>query len=177
MGHQQRYLLMGGVIGAFVCGGGLYASPYIALYQMYQAVEHHDVAALSNHVNFPALRESLKVNLPTLVDQEVAQQSNPIVRVIGRLFTGVMLDSTIDKLVTPTGITALLQGQRLQLGMPGQAQFSDKATAVEVKPRYESFNRFTVAIQPKNKVHPPVELIMSRDFLSWKVSGVRFPRL
>ena len=107
------------VFESVACGGGLYASPYITLYQMYQAVERKDVQEVSNYVDFPALRDSVKTNLKTIVTQETAQSSNPILGLLGSVMGGVVLDPVVDNLVTPSGVAALLEGQQLQLGNKG----------------------------------------------------------
>jgi hypothetical protein len=180
MGLKQRYLLIGGVVGAFICGGALYASPYLTLYQMYQAVERRDTQGISSHVNFPALRESVKANLQTAVEQETQKQDNPLMGILGKILGGGVLNPVIDTvigtIVTPEGVAALLAGQRLQLGGSHEHQFSEKAASVDVNPHYESFNQFVVSVKPKGEDTEPVELILTREFLDWKVSGVRLPR-
>jgi hypothetical protein len=173
---QHRGLLIGGVIAAFACGGGLYASPYFTLYQMYQAVERKDVQEISSHVDFPALRESVKTNLQTVVNNETSQQSSPLMGLLGSVMSGFVLDSVVDQLVTPSGVAALLEGQQLQLGKQnGQAPFMQGSSAPDVKAGYESFNQFAVNVKPKGNDVEPVTLLLSRDGLGWKVSGVRLP--
>jgi hypothetical protein len=173
---QHRGLLIGGVIAAFACGGGLYASPYFTLYQMYQAVERKDVQAISDHVDFPALRESVKTNLQTVVKKETSQQSNPLMGLLGSVMGGFVLDPVVDQLVTPSGVAALLEGQQLQLGkQDGQAQLTQGRGDTDVKAEYESFNQFAVSVKAKGNDVEPVTLLLSRDGLGWKVSGVRLP--
>jgi Protein of unknown function (DUF2939) len=174
---QHRGLLIGGVIAAFACGGGLYASPYFTLYQMYQAVERKDVQGISAHVDFPALRESVKTNLQTVVNKETSQQSSPLMGLLGSVMGGFVLDPVVDQLVTPSGIAALLEGQQLQLGkQDGQAQLTQgNSSAPDVKAEYESFNQFAVSVKAKGQDVEPVTLLLSRDGLGWKVSGVRLP--
>ncbi len=174
---QNRGLLIGGVIAAFACGGGLYASPYFTLYQMYQAVERKDVEAISSHVDFPALRESVKTNLQTVVKKETSQQSNPLMGLLGSVMGGFVLDPVVDQLVTPSGVAALLEGQQLQLGkQEGQSQFTQGSSSnPDVKAEYESFNQFAVSVKPKGQDIEPVTLLLSRDGLGWKISGVRLP--
>jgi hypothetical protein len=177
MGRKQNYLLIGGIVGAFLCGGGLYASPYLTLYQMYQSAKSNDFQGVASHVDFPALRESVKANVQTMFSQETAKQDNPLMGILGKFLGGVVLDPVVDAVVTPEGVAALLAGQQLQFGGDNKkATFSEKADSVEVKPHYESFNQFVVSVKPKGEDKPPVELILSRDFLGWKVSGVRLPR-
>ena len=167
--------LIGSVLGAFLLGGGLYASPYITLHQMYQAVEHQDLQGIASHVDFPALRTSVKTNLQAVAQKEIAQQ-NPFMRLIGTLLGGIVLDPVIDQVVSPAGISALLEGQRLELGEGGQsAQLTQKAASVDVQAQYESFNQFAVNVKPKGESTPPVTLLLSREGLGWKLSGVRLP--
>lgn len=176
---QNRVLLIGGVIAAFACGGGLYASPYFTLYQMYQAVERKDIQAISDHVDFPALRESVKTNLQTVVKKETSQQSNPLMGLLGSVMSGFVLDPVVDQLVTPSGVAALLEGQQIQLGkQEGQTQFaqeSSSSSTPDVKAEYESFNQFAVSVKPKGQDVEPVTLLLSRNGLGWKISGVRLP--
>ena len=173
--------LVGSVLGAFLIGGGLYASPYLTLHQMYQAVDHQDLQGIASHVDFPALRISVKTNLQALAQKESAQQ-NPFMRLIGTLLGGIVLDPVIDQVVSPAGISALLEGQRLELGEGGQsaqsaqsAQLTQKAAPVDVQAQYESFNQFAVQIRPKGDSTLPVTLLLSREGLDWKLSGVRLP--
>ncbi len=179
MKQRQRYfLLVGGVIGAFLCGGAVYASPYLTLYQMYQSVDKKDVQGVASHVDFPALRQSVKTNVQAIVHKETSQQQNPLMDILGSVLGGVVLEPVVDTVVTPEGVAALLEGQRIQLnGNDKQAQFSGKAPDVDVKAEYESFNQFAVSVKPKGEDTAPVTLLMSRDGLSWKISGVRLPEI
>ncbi len=177
MGRKQPFLLIGGIVGAFLLGGGLYATPYFTLYQMYQSAKSNDFQGVASHVDFPALRESVKANMKTMFAQETAKQDDPLMGILGKFLGGIVLDPVVDAVVTPEGVAALLAGQRLQIGGDHkQPTFSEKADAVDVKPHYESFNEFVVSIKPKGDDKPPVELILSRQFLDWKVSGIRLPK-
>jgi hypothetical protein len=78
MAKRQGWWVAGGAIAAFLGKGFLYASPYLTLYQMYQAVERGNAQAISRSVNFSALRESVKENLQSVVLKQTAPQNNPI---------------------------------------------------------------------------------------------------
>jgi hypothetical protein len=177
MAKRQGLWLIGGAIAAFVGGGLLYASPYLTLYQMYQAVERRDAQSISDSVNFPALRESIKDNLQAVVLRETAKQNNPIMNLLGAALGSTLLNPAIKKMVTPQGVMALLEGQHLQLGSgSGTQSLPEKAADVDVNPRYESFNQFAVSVKPKGEDVPPVDLILSREGFGWKVTGVRLPK-
>jgi hypothetical protein len=176
MGKGQRYGLIAGILAAFVGGGAVYASPYLTLYQMYQAVKQNDAQSVASHVNFSALRESVKTNVQGLVSQEISKQENPLMALIGSAVSGFVVDPLIDQIVTPEGVAALLEGQQLQFNSASQPQLSEKAAEVEVQPHYESFNQFVVSVKPKGESAMPVDLLLSREGLGWKVTGVRLPQ-
>jgi hypothetical protein len=178
MAKRQGWWVAGGAIAAFLGGGLLYASPYLTLYQMYQAVERGDAQTISNSVDFPALRESVKENLQSVVLKQTAKQNNPILNLIGAALGSALADPILDRMVTPEGVMALLEGRRLQAGADGGDQsLSEKAAQVDVNPRYESFNRFVVSVKPKGEDVPPVDIVLSREGLGWKITGVRLPKL
>jgi Protein of unknown function (DUF2939) len=176
MKPKYQGLLVTGVLGSFMCGGALYASPYLSLYQMYQDVEHKDLESFATHVDFPALRESVKDNLRSLISRETAEQKNPLMSIFGSVMKGFVLDPIVDSVVTPSGVAALMAGQQIQIDDRNEAaQFSQVADKVEVNGQYESFNEFAVAVKPKGQETEPITFVLSRDGLSWKISGVRLP--
>jgi Protein of unknown function (DUF2939) len=173
---KHRGLLIGGVILAFACGGGLYASPYITLYQMYQAVERKDVQKISSYVDFPSLRDSVKANVQTIMAKETSQVQNPLLGLLASTIGGAVLDPVLESVVTPAGVTALLEGQQLHLGEKGKKSSFEQGTAApDVKAEYESFDQFAVSVKPKGEDVEPVTLLLSRNGFSWKISGVRLP--
>jgi hypothetical protein len=177
MAKRQGLWLTGGAIAAFASGGLLYASPYLTLYRMYQAVERRDAQSISDSVDFPALRASIKDNLQAVVLKETAKQNNPILNLLGAALGSTLLNPALETMVTPQGVMALLEGQRLQMGGSGSNQsISEKAAEVDVNPRYESLNQFAVSVKPKGENVPPVDIVLSRAGLGWKVTGVRLPK-
>ena len=62
---------------AAVLGGGgyLYATPYISLNQLREAVESKDLPAIERHVDFPSLRGSIKEQLKTKMSEEISSNS------------------------------------------------------------------------------------------------------
>jgi hypothetical protein len=49
------------------------ASPYITVYQMKSAAERHDGEALSEHIEFPSVRQSLKDQMNAMLMKEMAK--------------------------------------------------------------------------------------------------------
>ncbi|HEY9824295.1 MAG TPA: DUF2939 domain-containing protein [Stenomitos sp.] len=174
----RHYAALAGALGGvLLCGGGLYATPYISLYQMYQAAEKRDVQALSQHIDFPALRESVKSNVRTMVEQESAKANNSIIGMLGSVLGGVATDPIVDGLVTPDGVAALLEGQKLSVGHSGLSlPAMSNQSKPEVTTQYRSWDLFAVSIKPTGMNTEPATLLLSRDGLSWKLSGVELPQ-
>jgi len=94
---------------AVICGW-FYATPYIALYQFRKVVEARDTVAISKHINFPALRESLKSGLASESGKQSAGDSNPL-KALKSALAGAVTDQMLESLVTPEGIAAMMNGE------------------------------------------------------------------
>ena len=88
-----------------------------------------------------------------------------------------MIDPLIDGLVTPDGVALMLQGQKLDFDLNNYTP-EDKPKAknedVDYKAGYLSFNRFKVQIIDANDPDESLDVIMHRDWLSWKVTRINF---
>ena len=78
------------------------ASPYVSFSRFTRAVQARDAAAISSHVDFPALRASLKKQLV----ERFARETTGHKRWIN--LGPTLIDAIIDAYVTPDGIAALL---------------------------------------------------------------------
>ena len=165
----------------------VYASPYLVIYQIRQALKNEDSAALAAYVDFPSVRQGIKDQLNTeLVKKfpEHAQASQGGFAAFGALLASSMIDKMVDVMVSPQGVAMLLQGKKLKESLPFQAQpeQSEQQTQageqakekLSYRGKYQAFNRFVVQIQyPYPK--PPVTVTMQRQGLSWKVTQIVLP--
>jgi hypothetical protein len=160
---------------------GLYATPYLALHQMREAARTHDVQALAAYVDFPAVRESLKLGLRAkLVGGDVSPAS-----VMGAEVAGALLGPMVDALITTESLGRVLQGQA-----PAQAVLlmgkapppvrvespieTPMETRMQTQMGYESPSQFVFSIKPRGSDDDPVELVMRRDGLwRWKLAALR----
>ncbi len=101
-----------------------FISAYLASASLQKALNNGDVSQLEPIVDFPAVRQSLKEQMKTLIAKSGIQdvksdsaQSSPSMTVLA------MLDSSIDLYVTPAGIAALIN----KSGLPAK---SDQAQTV-----------------------------------------------
>jgi hypothetical protein len=92
----------------------VYTSPYLAIYQIRQALKNEDSAALAAYVDFPSVRQGIKDQLNTeLVKKfpEHAQASEGGFAAFGALLASSMVDKMVDVMVSPQGVAMLLQGK------------------------------------------------------------------
>jgi hypothetical protein len=102
--------------------GWLYASPYLVLKQLKQAVDSHDAQAISEHVDFPALRENLKLQLTSEMTHQLgaAQRDNPLA-VLGLMIGSAVVSPLVDAYASPSGVAAIMNGIPPVL-LPGPGQ-------------------------------------------------------
>ncbi|MCH7335743.1 DUF2939 domain-containing protein [Acinetobacter sp. NIPH 2699] len=173
--------------------GYLFAAPYLTIYQIHQAVKNDDSTALAGHIDFPSVRQSLKdqVNAQMLKDIPQVSSSDRGLAALGAVLASSMVDKLVDVMVTPQGVSMLLQGKKLKESLPwqdkvefqpvqpsefelssGTEKASDKKA--NYKARYQSFHQFAVEIQqPEQQM--PVNIILQRQGLSWKVTQILLP--
>jgi hypothetical protein len=98
-------LLMGYVVGA----------PYWTVHQMRSAAKDRDGEALSEHIDFPSVRQSLKEQVNAMMMKEMSTKAelkeNPFAA-LGMAFASTLVDKTVDTFVTPAGITQLMSGKK-----------------------------------------------------------------
>ena len=88
-----------------------------------------------------------------------------------------MAERMIDALVTPAGITRMMQNR--QFGQEGAIE-GTSAGQVEGEPfadavmSYESFNRFVI-ILPGSESEQDVKYVLSRKGIGWKLSDIVLP--
>lgn len=180
---MQKQRIAGLAAGAgLLVGGYVYASPYITLHNLRNAIENNDAAAIERQVDFPALRESLKEQAKAAMLQSMQREmaGNPFAA-LGMALAGPMVDSMVDVAVTPTGLRQLLASGRLA-AQPGDPATTEPAAQPATSPLsnvslgYVSINRFEVRIPPEQGSGAATRLILARSGLSdWKVTAIALP--
>lgn len=156
----------------------LYASPYIALYNIKHAAEQRDADKLSGYIDFPSVKQSIKDQVKAAMVEEItASDEQDGFEALGTMLAAAMIDPLIDGLVTPDGVALMLQGQKLDFDLSNDTS-EDKAKVenenIDYKAGYLSFNRFKVQIIDTNDSDESLDVIMHRDGLSWKVTRISF---
>jgi hypothetical protein len=181
---------IGIVIAAFALVAYVIALPYITLYQMKKAVDNHDSEALSSHIDFPSVRESIKDQLNAkLMDKMQGDdvEKNPFAA-LGMAFAGTLVDKMVDAYVTPTGIAQLMEGENpyrkkykkdrnvetapTDGSAPASEASPKKDALVDVDLSYKANDRFEVLDQKQG-----TRFVLRRQGLEWKLAEVILPDL
>lgn len=160
------------------------ASPYWSLYRMRRAVQSNDAIYVSDHVDFPQLRESLKATFKTEMAKEVAKKDTDGFEALGVAFGAMMIGPMVDALVTPEGLIAMMQGEDIG-AIEEQTTRENKQTQKPTEPKemnvtkvgYEQLNRFVVEVATPPDKSPDKEsltlVFLRKGLFSWNLSGIR----
>jgi len=172
---QAKNTVIAAVAAAVAVAGVLYASPYVTLYRISQAVERKDAAAVSSYVDFPALRQSVKAQaLARLQPHDPARQDDNPLAGFGRMLASGLVEQMVQALVSPNGVMLMLEK-----GKPGKP--ADVAAAgVGIDPGSARPRRdYALDYQDWSHVfvHPKGEqggfVFERRNLVGWKLVGVR----
>jgi hypothetical protein len=163
-------------LGSYVAAG-----PYLAIHGIRTALAEQDTGKLEKHVDFPALRVSLKAQAEDALARRAGTGiQSSFFGAIAMSVANNMLGAGVDTMVTPLGIGALLQGRSMWKQSVGDTVDGDTyGKAVPADPlktathHYESPSRFTATIQ--NETGQPVVFVFKRKGLSWKLADIRLP--
>jgi len=138
---------------------------------MKTAVQKHDGEALSEHVDFPSLRQSLKEQINIMLSKEMSgdAESNPLAG-LGAVLGGAFTDKIVDTYVSPAGLTELLKGDKPNFDESENENTPSDAVPFEgAKLSYQSFAKFYISsIDPDTGDES--KFILRRKGLSWKLS-------
>ncbi len=155
-----------------IFGGWYAASPYYSLSGLRDAAAAGDVDGIENHVNFPALRNSIKSEFKSKLNAQAAR--NPFIEAAGIALADRIMDEMLDNMMTPDGIAQMVKitkdttEQRGNLvAKEGQNRANGKYDAWAIE--RVSLSEFRLSNPNDDK--SPI-LIFQRDGLGWKLSAV-----
>ncbi|MBB4842505.1 hypothetical protein HNP55_001020 [Paucibacter oligotrophus] len=181
MSARNKALLLG-LLGLLLLLG-LFASPYLTLHQMRRAAQAQNAQGLSEHVDWPSLRDSLKTGVQArLAQQDLNEQGQPSrAAAWGAAVAGALLGPLVDSLITPQSLGRLLQGQSpgaaaLGFPPPSPAASEPGAQALEWSSHFEGINRFVFSLRKPGAEEDPIHLVLRREgLLGWKLAELRLP--
>jgi len=169
------------VIILLAIAGWIAAGPFLTIHAIRSAIQEQNAAKLSQYVDFPALRTSLRQQ----VDDYVVRRAGPDMQ--ASLFGAVALqlasgatDGIVDALATPAGLAAVMEGRNFWHRLSGQRRGADSlATTAPRDPlegaryAFESPSRFTATV--RNADGDPVVFVLARRGFAWRVTEVVLP--
>jgi hypothetical protein len=89
--------------------------PYYTLIELAQAIQSGDAQAINQMVDWRLVRTSVKAQFQADLEnmpKSAAEHENPAFAAFGNAFALTLVNSLVDKMLTPEGLTALIQGMR-----------------------------------------------------------------
>lgn len=175
---KTKTALIGAGIAIATLAAMSYASPHWQLYRMRAAVEARDAQALARHVDFPRLRDSVKVQIMRRLGADGMldkSDKNPFAA-FGKAMALAVIDPVVDAAVSPAGVVAMLDAGDIRI----QPKPEDAPPASIERPR-EKIN-YDLSYRGWNQVIVEradgggVGCVLDRHGLwSWKLVAVELP--
>jgi len=153
----------------------LVAAPYITVLQIQSAAERNDGEALSEHIDFPSVRQSIKDQMNAVILKEMSEDKKvkkDAFAELGAAFAGVMIDRLVDSYVTPAGITQLMAGENPTLEGDKPDSKSGRKPLSEASRSYESLSKFVVRVKGDTGEG---KFVLRRRGLGWKITEIIVP--
>ena len=156
------------------------SGPWRTLAGIRHAVMAEDARALSRHVDFPALRASLKPQVQDRVVRAagVDAQSGRFAAFGVAVASGVA-GGLVDAMVTPAGLGAMMEGRKVwnRFGNVPPPSRGDTAGQSDPLPdprlRFESFSRASATVAMDGG--GDLVLVLARSGTRWRLSEIRLP--
>ena len=179
------------IAASVVTGCYAFASPWLALKDLTQAFEDQDIRKIEKLVDFPELREDIKVTARAAMMKSTAieLEGNPFAA-MGIMMANAIVDPIIDQVISPAGLQLLFSAGEMSGGADGVPENIDAiardlipssdggevSRGIEVKTEYVGINEFEVQVRNVEMFNESVSFYMRREGLGgWKVDGIRIP--
>jgi len=179
------------IAASVVTGCYAFASPWLALRDLTQAFEDQDTRKIEKLVDFPELREDIKVTAKAAVMKSAAieLEGNPFAA-MGIMMANAIVDPIIDQVISPAGLQLFFSAGEMSGGADGipenidaiardlipSSDGGEASRGIEVKTEYVGINEFQVQVRNVEMFNESVSFYMRREGLGgWKVDGIRLP--
>jgi Protein of unknown function (DUF2939) len=173
-------------------------SPYYTLIELAQAIQSRDAPAINQLVDWNLVRTNVKAQLQVHMDstpKTASEHKNPAAAAFGNTLALAFANTLIDKMLTPEGITLLIEGARAaktsQKAHPVASQSADAPPKQNLYQRvkfafFVSPIHFQLDLDAPDQSPPAdntpaadntVTLMLMFKGTGWQVSDVRFPRV
>lgn len=151
------------IVALFVLIAVIYMSaPFIIMSNIKSGIENKDSLSISDNVDYNTIKHSIKDQLNAIIKEK-------------SLFTGTIVDDTIDALITPTGLSRLIRGDDLN-SIRTNTQTSNNNEEIEItydrmRFSFDTINRLSVMVKNSDNTET-VRFIIRRSGLSWKLADI-----
>ena len=197
LGMIKKIFGCSAITASLITGCYAFASPWLALKDFAQAFENQDTRKIEKLINFPELREDIKVTAKAAMMKSAAVEleGDPFAA-MGIMMANAIVDPIIDQIVSPAGLQLLFSAREMSGGTDGLPENIDAiardliasghrgeairgvdaAQSIEVKTEYLGINEFEVQVRNVDMFNESVSFYMRREGLGdWKVNGIRVP--
>jgi hypothetical protein len=181
---KKKSAVIGAGIAIAVFAATTYASPHWQLYRMRAAVEAHDAQALSRHVDFPSLRDSVKRQIMHRLGADRALSgsgSNPFAA-FGKAMALAVIDPVVDAAVSPAGVAAMLDSGDIRFQpkpdrpAPQSGDSGEPGERARAKPNYDlSYRGWNQALVARADGGGVVFVLERHGLWGWKLAAVEMP--
>lgn len=173
MRHGGKFVAATIALAILVAVGAYFASPYLAIVGLVNALRAGDKDGLEERVDFPAVREHLKAEITASFmakfQSDPELQSNPFAG-LGLALVPMMADKAVDALVTPEGLTRLLAPEQ-------EAANRGPVFGLPKDAGYMTLDRFRVSAPAGRDNGSKINLILRRRGLfHWTVTRIELPK-
>jgi hypothetical protein len=142
---------------------------------MRAAIESRDADAFSEHVDFPALRESVRGQMMIMMSERMSSaemKDNPFAA-LGQTLAITLINPMLDAAVSPAGVIAMMErGSTMPTNRGTQASASN-SDMVDYTVSYRGWDKVIVG----RRGHNSGNFVLKRDGLwSWKLAAVELPK-
>lgn len=197
MTRSTRFLIAAGLGVLLVLLAVYFASPVVALKGLTDAAKAGNRDELAERVDFPAVRENLKIQLKAMMTRSFAQdpalRDNPFAA-LGQLLMVGVVDKAVDAYATPDAIATMVASSRPPKEIsptPDQPAIAPEAAAppepepapapekakMETRYAYQGLNHFRVSYHERGKSEDSdFRLVLERQgFFKWKLVRIELP--
>ncbi|MGI6611826.1 MAG: DUF2939 domain-containing protein [Limnochordia bacterium] len=168
MTHRNRLILIAISLAVITAGGAFFASPYIAVRNTKRLAERGDAEALARYVDFPAVQTSVESVLTAMVLQEMGATDHTLSEFEAAL-VGAFVSPVVDALVSPAGLSAMLNGRAPELDDAPPVTIMNKAL---ITMRYQGLNHFRVTMSDGADAPQTISMVFRRKGLAWRMVAI-----
>jgi hypothetical protein len=163
-------------------GAGIWSTPYIAVYQIKQAVEAGDAKSISEKVNFPVLKENLKIKFMASMKQHMENLKDNPFSGFAQMMMLPLVNSMVDVYISPSGLALMLDGIKPSEEKDSAAARPESSNPTKddlvVNYSYVSLNAFKVTVSNKKSPADTFTFVLNRDgILRWQLVDIDIPSL